>query len=139
MVKNIISFTVFASMMILMSCAPQNGANKTGRPDNQVTEQAVTNLTLNYWCQQNPTTGASEYRWGFDKKFKVTVKNLSTTTEEIFTWNINGNNSALSVFVTANTALFTKFVSYNYNVDQHKRTMRWLDSTTDVINFIECE
>lgn len=140
MIKNIISFVVLVLMSSLLSCAPQSDQNSTGRPkEDQVSEQAVNLLSSNIWCQQNITTGATEYRWVFDKNFKVTATQVTSQLQESYTWTINSNN-VLVVFLAPEVALFTKQVFYSYNVNLHKRTMLWKDSTTpDLINFIECE
>ncbi|WP_409480210.1 hypothetical protein [Pseudobdellovibrio sp. HCB154] len=140
MIKNIFSFVVLALTSFLFSCAPQSDQNSTGRPkQDQVTEEAVNLLSSNIWCQQNTTTGATEYRWIFDKNFKVTSTQVSSQLQESYTWTINTNN-VLVVFLAPEVPLFTKQVFYSYNVNIHKRTMIWKDSTApDLINFIECE
>lgn len=140
MFKNIISFVVLVLMSSLFSCAPQSDQNSTGRPkEDQVTEQAVNLLSSNIWCQQNITTGTTEYRWVFDKNFKVTSTQVTSQKQESYTWTISSNN-VLVVFLAPEVALFTKQVFYSYNVNLHKRTMLWKDSTApDHINFIECE
>lgn len=140
MIKNIFSFVVLALTSFLFSCAPQSDQNSTGRPkQDQVTEEAVNLLSSNIWCQQNTTTGTTEYRWIFDKNFKVTSTQVSSQLQESYTWTINTNN-VLVVFLSPEIPLFTKQVFYSYNVNIHKRTMIWKDSTApDLINFIECE
>ena len=141
MLKNIFSVVVLIFMAFLYSCAPEGSGANTGRPkEDQVNEQAINLLAANKWCQLNATTGTAEYLWVFDKKLTVTSTHISSQQEEAFVWTINSYN-ILSVALTPQVAaLFTKQVFYSFDVNKHKRTMYWKDSTVpEVINFIECE
>lgn len=136
--KTAFSFLVFWATTSLFSCAPNSNGVPQGRPKDTVSEQTIKNLTSNVWCQLNTTTNTTEYRWTFNEKLRVTSKNVTTQDEETFTWTINDYN-VLTVNITENAPLFTKQVIYGYNVNLHKRTMRWNESGADTVYFIECD
>lgn len=133
-----IIFLAFLSITAMTSCAPEGNETIVSRRDDTVNEQAVNNLAANKWCQLNPTSGETEYIWSFDKNLQVTSTQTTTQAQEFFTWSIDVSN-LLTVFLAPNAPLFRKFVTYNYNVTSHKRTMRWNESQVDPIDFVECE
>ncbi len=122
--------------LFLMACAPEANTLRT-EPRSQVNELAVNNLVANSWCQRNTTTGATEYKWQFNKDLTATAtKPNQQTNPETFQWSITSDN-ILTLKVGMLAIIFIKRVTYNYDVTELKRTMAWSDG--EVTNFIECE
>lgn len=123
-------------LLFLIGCAPESNTLKT-EPRSQVNELAINSLVANKWCQQNTTTGATEYKWQFNRDLTATAsKQDSQTSPETFQWTITSDD-VLTLKVGMLTVIFIKKVTYNYNVAALKRTMAWNDG--EVTNFIECD
>lgn len=151
-----ISLVITMPLFVLLfsACAPTQGNSTAVKTNERVSELVINNLISNRWCQQNPTTAAIEYTWTLTKDFKAT--SIAADASEVsFNWSITNDNLLSFYFPkTNNGPIFTKKVSYNYDVAAHKRTMRWTEpqaqqtcnsqgictiSSGEVINFIECE
>lgn len=152
--KIIISLTSIVLMNLFSACAPE-GANNKSTGSDRVDELVINDLTANKWCQKNQTTGATEYHWLFVRDKRVFTTNASDQASQAFAWTIT-NDNVLSVMSAPNgPVLFTKKVSYSYDINIHKRTMRWIDTQTqqncdnqgvchqvpqsDITSFTECE
>lgn len=145
---------VITSMFLtnfLFSCSPQQGS--TTPNNDRVSEYVINDLTSSRWCQLNSAGSAVEYTWTFTKNYKATSIAADASAEN-FNWSIT-NNNILSVYLpNANSTIFSKQVSYKYNVSAHRRTMRWTDpqaqqtcdnqgvctiTSSDAVNFVECD
>jgi len=127
---------VVLALLLLPACAPERQQLKT-ETNPQVDQFLIKSLALNKWCQQNPTTGVSEYKWQFNPDLTATSTQLSSQAQESFRWSITTDNT-ITITMGMITVIFIKKISYGYNVAEHKRTMLWSDDTPEVTKFIEC-
>lgn len=150
--KNILKAFLLVGAVLLTSCVPQ-GQGVQAPPSDRVNEQAINSLSSNKWCQQNPTSDAPEYVWVFNKNLTATANPVNSQEQNGYLWLINSDNF-ITVFTPENIALFTKKISYNYNINLQKRTMLWIDpqpqqtcnpqgicqiASTSTTKFIECD
>ena len=128
MVKISLLSLVFGVALFTSACAPTGNTNKSTNTD-QVNEFVINNLISNKWCQTNQSGTSTAFLWAFSRNNTVLVNASATQTQEAYFWRIN-NDNLLTVSTAANgVALFNKKVSYTYDVNTHKRTMRWTEPT----------
>lgn len=153
MSKILFSALIMPLALLTTACAP-NGSTTKSTGNDQVNEFVINNLTVNKWCQKNQTSGAIDFLWTFKRDNTALVNEAATQNQDTYFWTIN-NDNLLTVRSQKNgPTLFTKKVSYGYDVNAHKRSMRWIDpqaqttcdsqgvcgiSSTDITSFSECD